>query len=69
MESERLEIRKMRTLKQIIKEIKEDDPKSCITKYMLYSIIQSNNIYNIYVGNKHLYDLNEVAKALGILYE
>jgi len=62
-------IRRMRTIKQMVEEIKKDDPESCVTRYMLKSIIESNQIGVLVVGNKHFYDFDLVLKGLGIVYE
>lgn len=60
-------LRKMRTIKQIISEIKNDDPDSCITKYMLKTLVEQNNIYKVNVGNKILYDMDQVVELLGLI--
>ena len=41
-------IRRMRTIKQMVEEIKKDDPESSVTRYMLKSIIESNQIHFLF---------------------
>lgn len=63
------QLRRMRTINQIIELIKEDDPNSWVTKYMIRTIADKYDIHNVVVGKRHLYDLDAVLKGLGILYE
>ena len=62
-------LRRMRTIKQILEEIKKDDPETPITRYLLKSIADTNNIYNVMCGNKHLYDFDLVLSCLGLRYD
>lgn len=59
-------LRRMRTIKQILEEIKNDDPETSISRYLLKAIAEKYNIYNVMLGNKHLYDFDLMIDALGI---
>lgn len=62
-------IKRMRTVRQMVEEIKKDDPESCVTRYMIKSIIDANKLSVLIIGNKHFYDFDLVLKGLGISYE
>lgn len=60
-------MKRLRTLQQILKEIKQDDPNSCITKYMIRALDTQGKLDKVYLGNKILYDLDQVLSLLGLI--
>ena len=61
-------MKRLRTLQQILKEIKQDDPNSCITKYMIRALDTQGKLAKVYLGNKILYDLDQVLSLLGLIW-
>lgn len=60
-------MKRLRTLQQILKEIKQDDPNSCVTKYMIRALDKEGKLAKVYLGNKILYDLDQVLSLLGLI--
>ncbi|MDE7162071.1 MAG: hypothetical protein K2N65_04850 [Anaeroplasmataceae bacterium] len=60
-------MKRLRTLQQILKEIKQDDPNSCVTKYMIRALDTQGKLAKVYLGNKILYDLDQVLSLLGLI--
>ena len=60
-------MKKMRTIKGMLQDIKQQDPDSCVSKYMINKIIEKNKIEPVIVGNKYLYDYDEILKKLGLI--
>ena len=61
-------MKRLRTLQQILKEIKQDDPNSCVTKYMIRALDTQGKLAKVYLGNKILYDLDQVLSLLGLIW-
>ena len=59
--------KKMRTIAQMIKEIKIDDPGSCVTEYLIEFIINNQKIDFIRIGNRKFYDFDKVLRGLGLI--
>lgn len=62
-------MKRLRTIKQIIKLIKEEDQESCVTTYMIKSLVQKHKVYKVNVGNKILYDIDEILKIIGLVWK
>lgn len=62
-------MKKMRTIKGMIQDIKKQDPDSCVSKYMINKIIEKYKIEPVIVGNKYLYDYDEILKKLGLIWK
>ena len=60
-------VRRLRTIKQMLEEIKKDDPETCITKYMIMAVVKRDDIFNKFILNKHVYDFDAVLKGLGLI--
>ena len=60
-----MKIRKMRSISQVIKFIKENDKETAITRYFIENLIYKQKIYYIKSGNKYYVDLDEVLNKLG----
>ena len=61
--------RKLRSINETLKSIKNEDPETAITRYMITTLVKENKIYNIKVGNKVLIDYDETLTVLGVYYE
>lgn len=55
----------MRTIESAYREIKENDPQSCITKNALRTLVVSGGIPSVKVGAKYLVDLEAVQLYFG----
>ncbi len=71
MENLNLDIkkRKLRSINETLKSIKNEDPETAITRYMINTLVKENKVYNIKVGNKVLIDYDETLTVLGVYYE
>ena len=61
--------RRLRSVNEVLKEIKAIDPDTAVTRYMISNLINSHKIYNQKVGNKLLVDYDEILDVLGLAYE
>ncbi|MCR5034400.1 MAG: DNA-binding protein [Clostridia bacterium] len=55
---------RIRTVQQAFKEIKEADPDTAVTEYMVRKIVYSGEIPTVRTGNKRLFDLDELLHYL-----
>jgi len=55
---------RIRTIKQSIKSIKEQDPESCISEWWLRQLIKSDKIKCHRAGNRYLLDLDYLENYL-----
>ena len=53
-------MRKVRTIREAIAEIKENDPHSAITEYAIRTLVNSGEISHIRRGRKILIDFDEL---------
>lgn len=60
-------MKKLRTIQQILYYIKQEDPDSCVTKYMIKLLDKEEPLYKYPIGNKILYDMVEVLNRLGLI--
>lgn len=60
------EIRKLRTLNEIIKFIKSMDSGSSISRHFLETLILKHEVYYIKSGNRYLVDIDEVFEKLNL---
>ena len=58
-------IRRMRSIQQAIAEIKEADPKSCLSEWHLRQMVLSGELPFHAVGRKYLIDLSVLEDILG----
>ena len=61
--------RKLRSINETLKSIKNEDPETAITRYMIDTLVKEGKVYNIKIGNKVLIDYDETLTALGVYYE
>lgn len=57
-------MRKMRTIKEALRFLKESDKSFSITEYGLRLLCKENKIHNATVGRKRYLDLDELLKYL-----
>lgn len=57
-------MRRMRTINEAFKHIKESDNDTAITSNYIRQLCKSNKIYCIMAGTKYLLDLDELIKYL-----
>lgn len=55
---------KMRTIDEAIAEIKEQDPKSGVTKFAIRSAINKGELPSVSMGRKKLIDMENLGKWL-----
>lgn len=53
-------MRRMRTLRQALEEIKSYDPNSALTYSAILSLCKENAIHNVTIGRKFYVDLDEL---------
>ena|ERR1035437_7357810 len=58
-------MKRMRTIKGAIAEIKQEDPYSCITEHFLRQLIWQGKLQPCKAGNKNLIDMDELIDFLG----
>lgn len=56
---------RMRTIDAAIRELKEADPETAITKYYLRQLIVTNQIPHVKAGKKYLLDMRLLEDFLG----
>ena len=61
--------RKLRSINDTLRIIKEEDSDSVVTRYMINCLIIDKKIFSQKVGNKVLIDFNELLEVLKIVYE
>ena len=61
--------RRLRSINEIVNSIKIEDPKTAVTRYMIVTLINNNEVFYKKIGNKILIDYDEVLKKLGLIYE
>lgn len=61
--------RKLRSINDTLRIIKEEDPDSAVTRYMINCLIIDKKIFSQRVGNKVLIDFDELLEVLKIVYE
>lgn len=56
---------RIRNVQQAFREIKENDPNTAISEYMIRKIVYSGEIPTIKTGNKRLFDMEALNEYLG----
>ena len=55
---------RMRTIKQAVGEIKQEDPRSCVSEWYLRQLVKSGKLKCHKAGNKYLLDLDSLEEFL-----
>ena len=54
----------MRTIKQAVQQIKQDDPESCISEWWIRQLVKSDKLKCHKAGNRHILDMEALEKFL-----
>lgn len=57
---------RMRTIKEAIKEIKQEDPHSCITEHALRRFILDGTVPSVRAGGKYLINIDKLNEYLSV---
>lgn len=58
-------MKRIRTISEAVKEIKEQDPNSCITPFCVRQLVISGECPSFMAGRKYLIDLDVLLSILG----
>lgn len=59
-----MDLPKIRTLDEAIRELKESDPRTCVTRHFLWSSVRSGKLPSIKAGGKYLVNMDTLTAFL-----